>query len=974
LALSCEFGLLGPVLVLRDGAPVPMARGGQQAVLAALLLKAGRLVTTGELAEVLWGTEPPPTAGAALHNQVRRLRAALGPGDGQRICTEPGGYLIRVQPGELDLCRAEGLLAGARSAAGAGDWEQVSARAAAGLLLWRGQPMAGVQSDVLAREVSRLAEIQLSLSEMRLDAEIRLGRAAGAVSELRQLCAAHPLREHLHALLMLALHRCGRRAEALAAYQAARRVLIEELGSEPAAALRELHQQVLAGTGPAPPAALARADRGPGAARQRASAGQPAPDGTVGALPRQLPAPVRNFAGRQPELAALSALLDCDTTPAAPVISAIGGTAGVGKTALAVHWAHQVADRFPDGQLYVNLRGYDPGLPVPASDALASFLRALGVAGQDIPGDADERAAAYRSLLTGRRMLVVLDNARDAAHVRPLLPGSPGSLAVVTSRCQLTGLVTAEGAHALMLDLLTDVEARELLALRLGTARLDAEPAAVAELIGLCARLPLALAVAAARVSAQPRRRLGPFAQELKDAQLMLDRLETWDTATSVRAVFSWSLHSLSQPAVRTFGLLGLHPGPDITIPAAASLAGTPPSQAHQALRELADAHLATERVPGRFSLHDLLRAYAVEHAAASGGARERRAALHRLLDHYLHSADAANRELYPARQPLVLPAPLPGTQLADLAGAQQALGWLLAERRGLIAAARQAADLGFDRHAWQIPFCAAMFLGLHGYWDDWAAVQHGALTCARRLRDQAAMARLHIVSAHACMSAGCEQDALDHLQAALEVYRQSGDRVGQARAHVAFSLVLNRRGQHAGALGHAQYALVLNWSAGHRAETAQALNATGWSYALLGHPRRAMACCQRALELHREAGNRVGEAEALDSLGYIHQQLGEHGRAVASYQRALDLLRALASRHEEAVTRTRLGDAHLAAGHTRQARRAWRLALAVFAEENHPNAGSVHSRLAYLRHAANGDAGTRRDNQLAIVSASTLT
>lgn len=261
MTANWEFGLLGPVLVLRDGTAVPVARGGQQAVLAALLLKPRRLVTAGELAEVLWGTEPPSTAGPALHNQVRRLRAALGPGGGQRICTEPGGYLIRVQPGELDLSKAEGLLAGAREAVSEGDWEQVSARAAAGLLLWRGQPLAGVESDVLTREAARVTDIQLSLSELRLDAEIRLGRAAGAISELQQLCAAHPLRERLHALLMRALHGCDRRAEALAAYQAARRVLIEELGVEPAAGLQELHQQVLAAPGPDPPAALARTQR-----------------------------------------------------------------------------------------------------------------------------------------------------------------------------------------------------------------------------------------------------------------------------------------------------------------------------------------------------------------------------------------------------------------------------------------------------------------------------------------------------------------------------------------------------------------------------------------------------------------------------------------------------------------------------------------------------------------------------------------
>jgi len=751
--VSWEFGLLGPVLVLRDGTPVPVARGGQQAVLAALLLKAGRLVTTGELAEVLWGTEPPSTAGAALHNQVRRLRAALSPSGRQRICTGPGGYLIRVQPDELDLSRAEGLLAGARSAAGEGDWEQVSARAAAGLLLWRGQPMAGVQSDVLAREVSRLAEIQLSLSELRLDAEIRLGRAAGVVSELRQLCAAHPLREHLHALLMLALHGCGRRAEALAAYQAARRVLIEELGSEPAAGLQELHEQVLAGTGPAPPAALARADGGPGAARQQASAGQPAPDGTVGALPRQLPAPVRHFVGRQPELAALSALLDCDTTPAAPVISAIGGTAGVGKTALAVHWAHRVANRFPDGQLYVNLRGYDPDQRIPAADALAGFLRALGGPGEQIPLEPDERAARYRSLLAGRRMLIVLDNARTVEQVRPLLPGDSACAVVVTSRDALAGLIARDGAARLELDLLPLEDALEVLGELIGD-RAAADPDATRRLAACCARLPLALRVAAELANARAAVPLATLASELAVEQDRLDLLNAdGDARTDVRAVFSWSYRHLDAAAARAFRLAGLHPGPDFEVYAAAALTGTTRAQAGRLLGQLARAHLIQPAAPGRHGMYNLLRGYARELSAAQDSEEERRAALTYLFDHYLHGADMAINTLYPAerhRRPAISP---PASPVPPVTSGTSARAWLDAELANLIAVTSHTADHGWPHHATRLARTLFRHLDTAGRFAEAKIIHRHAVRASRLAGDRpaevAALIGLGLACAH---------------------------------------------------------------------------------------------------------------------------------------------------------------------------------------------------------------------------------
>jgi tetratricopeptide (TPR) repeat protein/transcriptional regulator with XRE-family HTH domain len=672
--------------------------------------------------------------------------------------------------------------------------------------------------------------------------------------------------------------------------------------------------------------------------------------------PRQLPPAVPQFVGRRAELAALTGLLGpASGTPAAVVISAIGGMAGVGKTALAVRWAHQVASRFPDGQLYVDLRGFHPlGKPMSPTAAIRCLLDALQVPAERVPASLDARVGLYRSLLSGRRMLVMLDNARDAGQVRPLLPGSPGCLALITSRSQLGGLVAAEGAHQLTLDLLTEDEAHELLARRLGAALLAAEPAAAAELIGLCARLPLALAVAAARISVRSRLGLSAFAEELNDARRRLDALDAGDAAASVRAVFSWSLSSLSTPAAPLFGLLGLHPGPDITIPAAASLAGIPPSQARRALDKLAEANLIFEHAPGRFGLHDLLRTYAVERATTYN-AKDQRAAIHRMLDYYLHTSYSANRVLYPGRDPLILSRPQAGAVPDVLAGTQQAQAWLQAERRVLLAVIAQATELSFDTHAWQIPYCVAAFLDLQGYWDEWAATQRAALTSAQRLGDTAAQARVHAISSHACMRLGAGQDAETHLRSALRLYRQLDDRVGQAHIHVAFSLMLNLQGRHGEAFGHAQHAVILFWAAGIRAGLARALNAMGWSEAqLVGNsPRRVVACCQLALGLNREIGNKIGEAESWDSLGYAYHQLGDHGQATACYERAISCLGELASRHEEAVTRTRLGDAHLASGDPERARDAWERALAVFDEEDHPSAGPVRRRLQHLGNAS---------------------
>jgi DNA-binding SARP family transcriptional activator len=694
-----EFCLLGPLVVRRGGVVLPVPRGRQRAMLAVLLLNAGRVVSVGEMAETLWGPSPLPSAPVTVRNYVKRLRRVLGDADQARILTRSPGYVIRVDPGELDVARFEVLLEGARSAARAGSWAAAADQARAALALWRGEPLADVKSEALAlREVPRLAELRLQAAELRIDAELRLGRQGVVIADLERMAAAHPLREHLHARLMLALYRDGRQAEALAAYQHARRVLVDELGAEPGAELRELHRQILT-AGPV----LAGPQSGqPPQGGARPAGARPGP-----VVPRELPGPVAQFMGRAAELANLAGMLERASVqrPGTLVISAITGMAGVGKTALALQWAHRMADRFPDGQLHVNLRGYDPGQPISAADALAGFLRSLGVAEPDIPAGTGERAARYRSLVAGRRMLIMIDNARDVEQVRPLLPGSPSCAAVVTSRDALAGLVARDGAARLELGLLPPAEAVGLLRALIGE-RVEAEPEATRTLAGYCARLPLALRVAAERAAAAPAISLADLTSELADQQERLDLLDAaGDQLTAVRAVFSWSVRHLDDEAARAFRLLGLHPGADFDAYAAAALTDTPLRQARWLLHRLARAHLIQAAGTGRYGLHDLLRAYAADQAAIRDSEQEQGMALTRLFDHYLATAAVAAGALFPADpdQPAV---PQPAGLVPPITSPATALAWLDAQGPTLVAAAAHATDHGWPGtpSAWPPP------------------------------------------------------------------------------------------------------------------------------------------------------------------------------------------------------------------------------------------------------------------------------
>lgn len=674
-------------------------------------------------------------------------------------------------------------------------------------------------------------------------------------------------------------------------------------------------------------------------------------------VPRQLPAHSSHFVGRAAELHQLTALLDTlALDKSTMIVAAIRGTPGVGKTALALRWAHTIVERFPDGQLYINLRGFDPsGNPVLPAEAVRGFLDAFEIPPERIPVSLDAQMALYRSLLAERRVLVVLDNARDSDQVRPLLPGSPSCLVVVTSRNQLTGLVAAEGAKPLNLNLFTVAEACELLARHLGAERVVGEPQIVEELIGLCARLPLALAIVSVWASTHPGFPLAVLVSELRDARTRLDTLNGGDQGVDIRAVFSWSYRYLSAEVARTFRLLGVHPGPDISLSAAASLIGIPLWQAREALGELTRAHLLVQNTPGRFIFHDLLRAYANDRACAEDSDVERNAAMHRVLDYYLHTAHTAVLLLHPSRDPLTLAPPQPGAAPEDLATDGHALAWLEAEHRVLLMVIVQAASSGFDTHAWQLPWSLGTFFDRRGHWHDWAATQHIALAAAGHLGDQDGQARAHRGLGQAHIRLGSAKEAQSHLRHALDLYQQLGDRVGQAHTHLNMSWAFGQQRHDNEALGQAQQALRLYQGAGHRDGQARALNAIGWYYARLGNLHQALAHCEKAFTLFHNLGNRLGEAATWDSLGYAHHHLGHHPHALACYQHALNLWQKLGNRYYQATTLTHLGDAHHASDDPAAACKAWQQALTILDDLHHIDADEVRAKLHHATGAGVG-------------------
>jgi tetratricopeptide (TPR) repeat protein/transcriptional regulator with XRE-family HTH domain len=695
------------------------------------------------------------------------------------------------------------------------------------------------------------------------------------------------------------------------------------------------------------------------AARERARPARPVAQATAGsAVPRQLPAPIAGFTGRAVELQALNSMVQKAAETGTVVISAVGGMAGIGKTALAVYWAHQVVDQFPDGQLYVNLRGFDPtGQPTPVAEAVRGFLEAFEVPREQIPVTLDAQAALYRSLLADWRVLVVLDNARDADQVRPLLPGSPGCVAVVTSRNQLTGLIAAEAGHPIMLELPSFADARALLTRRIGETRVADEPEAVAEIITSCARLPLALSIVAARAVAHPGFSLEALAGELRISRGSLDAFNGSDQAANVRAVFSWSYDRLGTSAQRLFRLLALHPGPDITPPTMASLAACTKAQARQTLAELASAHLVNEHLPGRFTIHDLLRAYATEQANREDPEADRQAATRRLLDHYLHTARNAATSLYPRWRPASLLPPKPGVAPEQCDGYASAWTWFEAEHPALLAVIKQAADTKQGAHAWQLSWALMDYLDRRGRWDDLTAIQEIALDAARNHGDRPGEAHAHEALGISHRWLGRYREACIHLWQALALFSELGDKVGQADTHSGLIWAHQYQGHHKAALRHARQAYALYRAVGHRPGEANALSDLAWSYALLGQDEHALDPGQKALTYFQRSGDRRGEAHALDNLGYAYNHLGHHQDAISCYRRALTLFREIGDRYHQAAVLDHLGNAQQAAGDSSAARDAWQHALNILGQipihnlgtDYYPDASKISVKLLQL-------------------------
>jgi tetratricopeptide (TPR) repeat protein/DNA-binding SARP family transcriptional activator len=834
-----------------------------------------------------------------VQNEISALRRLLGEGargTGRATIVADGrGYRAELRPGELDSQVFADGVARAQSLAADSHITEAAAELRSALRLWRGPALSGLAGRVVEATAARLDEQRLTAIEQQFDLELRLGREDDVVGDLTELVAANPLRERLVGQLMLALYRAGRQADALQVYHLLRVRLADELALDPGPQLQRQFVAIL--------------NNDPAAGVPRAEPTRP--------TPRQLPADVAGFTGRCEHLKQLDELLrDDGDRETAVVISAIAGTAGVGKTALAVRWGHRVSDRFPDGQLYVDLRGYARGEPVRPLDALTQFLRSLGEPAGEIPVEESAAAARYRSSLAGRRVLVLLDNAADAGQVRPLLPASPGCLVLITSRHRLSDLVARDGARRLSLDVLDVDEAQLLLVRILGGERVAAEPDAAAELARMCSYLPLALRIAAATLLDHPARRIDDLVIELRrDA---LSTLEIDDEHSGVRAAFELSYRALTPDARRVFRLAGLAPGPDVTAEAAAALTGMTVPVAGRLLERLAGAHLATEHRPGRYTSHDLLRQYAADQSRAEDTAAECREALERLFDWYLQGADAAATVVYPDR--LRLPVPSAATSGPAFATDIAALAWLDAERTNLVAAIVHTAEHGHRPTAWLLADTLRSYFLLRVHTADLARATHAALRAAEAEDDLRAQAITLLSLSNLDHRQLRYPDAIEHCTRALALAERAAWAQGQATALGILATVHRDAGRIEEAAAVYDQALTLYRQEGSRNGEALTLNHLARTYWYLARFPEAIESATHAVTLRREAGSREGEAAALDTLGEICHAAGRLDEALTHLGQALTLTHEIDDRGVAAYTLRDLAEVHRDRGDLRQA------------------------------------------------------
>ncbi|MFI9115016.1 AfsR/SARP family transcriptional regulator [Streptomyces venezuelae] len=901
------FGILGPLAVTAGERTVQVRGARQRTVLALLLLSPGRIVPVDTLVEEVWGGRPPATARTQVAIVVAALRKALK-GESPRatgetapedvIVTAHPGYLLRAEGHALDTVTFTELLADAETAVRERRPEQAERRYAQALALWRGPALAGVAGRLVEEEAARWEESRVHAREALTAVRLDLGRHRALLPELAAAVQEHPLRERAWYHLVLAQYRSGRRAEALESYRAARRRFVDELGMEPGPELRGLHDAILKDDPALAVDAAGPATRRPGGA---AGAASPAasPHRRARLVPSELPSDVPGFSGRDGELACLGSLLEERTgTRSAPTVGLITGVAGVGKTGLAVRWAHHVAERFPDGRLFVDLRGYDEQhAPTDADDVLGRFLRALGVPSDDVPSGTEERTALYRSVLAERRVLLVLDNARTYAQIEPLLPGSGGSTVLVTSREQLERLVTWPPAARIHLGLLPEDRSVELLGRIAGEERVRAAPEDSARLVELCDRLPLAVRIAAARLASKPHWSVRHMVTRLSDEQRRLDELSQGDS--QVRAGFGLSYRHLDRNAARLFRRLGLLGVPDYTAWVGAALLDVAPPEAERLMEHLVDAQfLQVAGVDGtgqlRYRPHDLMRLYAAERARAEESDEDRRAACDRVFRAFLTIAEAASRREFGSARDIVCgDAPrgaLDPEFVEDLLA--DPMRWFEAERLSLIAVVEQAAGAGADETAWELVMCMEVLFESRNYMEDWVHCGETALQAARRagnVRGMAAMEQqLGVVDMRQRRFDACAA----RQETALALYTEAGVPHGRAQALSILALVDRFRGDYEKGLERLREAIPLYRESKGRSCKAHALQSMAQTYLDQGKPLDALELSREALSIHLEStGNQRGLAQAHHRMGRVHLALGQLAEAEDQFGRAVTLV-----------------------------------------------------------------------------------